>query len=106
MGMAERDRDRLKGVQPDLQGGSTQDEKGQETREDPPTPYVGLPWLAQIVKNPPAIRETPVQSPGWEAPLEKGNGNPLQYSWVSFLAQMVKKKKKKKNPNAMRKPWV
>ena len=28
--------------------------------------------LAQLVKNPPAIRETWVRSLGWEDPLEKG----------------------------------
>ena len=28
--------------------------------------------VAQMVKNPPAIQETPVQSLGWEDPLEKG----------------------------------
>ena len=28
--------------------------------------------VAQLVKNPPAMRETWVQSLGWEAPLEKG----------------------------------
>ena len=28
--------------------------------------------VAQLVKNPPAMRETPVQFPGWEDPLEKG----------------------------------
>ena len=28
--------------------------------------------VAQLVKNPPAIRETWVQSLGWEDPLEKG----------------------------------
>ena len=32
-----------------------------------------LPSLvAQLVKNPPAMRETLVQSLGWEDPLEKG----------------------------------
>ena len=31
-----------------------------------------LPWLAQLVKNPSAIRDTWVQSLGWEDPLEKG----------------------------------
>ena len=36
-----------------------------------------LPWwwaflVAQLVKNPPAMRETWVQSLGWEDPLEKG----------------------------------
>ena len=28
--------------------------------------------VAQMVKNPPAVRETPVQSRGWEDPLEEG----------------------------------
>ena len=28
--------------------------------------------VAQVVKNLPAMRETPVQSLGWEVPLEKG----------------------------------
>ena len=37
--------------------------------------------MAQLVKNPPATRETRVQSLGWEDPLEKGtNSYPLQYS--------------------------
>ena len=36
--------------------------------------------VAQLVKNPPAMRETWVQSLGWEDPLEKGKGYPLQYS--------------------------
>ena len=35
--------------------------------------------IAQLVKNPPAMQETPVQSLGWEDPLEKGC-YPLQYS--------------------------
>ena len=33
-----------------------------------------------MVKNPPAMKVTQVQSLGWEDSLEKGNGNPLQYS--------------------------
>ena len=36
--------------------------------------------MAQLVKNPPAIRETWVQSLGWEDPLEKGKAYQLQYS--------------------------
>ena len=28
--------------------------------------------IAQLVKNPPAMQETPVQFLGWEDPLEKG----------------------------------
>ena len=30
------------------------------------------PFVAQLVKNPPAVRETWVQALGWEDPLEKG----------------------------------
>ena len=30
------------------------------------------PWVAQMVKNLPAVQETQVQSLGWEDPLEKG----------------------------------
>ena len=30
-------------------------------------------FVAQLVKNPPAMRETWVRSLGWEDPLEKGN---------------------------------
>ena len=36
--------------------------------------------VAQVVKNQPKIWETRVRSLGREDPLEKGNGNPLQYS--------------------------
>ena len=28
-------------------------------------------WIAQLVKNIPALQETPVQFLGWEVPLEK-----------------------------------
>ena len=38
------------------------------------------PIVAQLVKNPPAVRETWVPSLGWEDPLEKGKATPLQYS--------------------------
>ena len=35
--------------------------------------YMWLPWLVALpVKNLPAMRETQVQSLGWEEPLEKG----------------------------------
>ena len=34
--------------------------------------YVGLPLMAQMVKNLPAVQETWVQSLDWEDPLEKG----------------------------------
>ena len=36
--------------------------------------------VAQLVKNPPAMQETPVWSLDWEDPLEKRYSNPLQYS--------------------------
>ena len=41
---------------------------------------VGASLIAQLVKNPPAIRETWVQFLGGEDSLEKGKGYPLQYS--------------------------
>ena len=38
-------------------------------------------FVAQLVRNPSAMWETWVRSPGWEDPLEKGKaGYPLQYS--------------------------
>ena len=36
--------------------------------------------MAQLVKNPPAIWETRVQSLGWEDSPGEGNDYPLQYS--------------------------
>ena len=35
-------------------------------------PYIYTSLIAQLVKNPPAIQETPVRFLGWEDPLEKG----------------------------------
>ena len=32
----------------------------------------GVSLVPQLVKNPPAMQETPVQFQGWEDPLEKG----------------------------------
>ena len=37
-----------------------------------PLQYSWASPVAQLVKNPPAIRETCVQSLGWKDPLEKG----------------------------------
>ena len=34
--------------------------------------YIWASFVAQLVKNPPAMRETWVRSLGWEDPLEKG----------------------------------
>ena len=46
------------------------------------------------------MQETPIQLLGWEDPLEKGIGYPLQYSWVSLMAQPVK------NPPEIWETWV
>ena len=47
---------------------------GRSTREgiDYPFQYSWISFLAQFVKNLPAMRETWVPSLGWEDPLEKG----------------------------------
>ena len=42
--------------------------------------FPGASLVAQMVKNPPALQKTRLQSLSWEDPLEKGNGYPLQYS--------------------------
>ena len=41
---------------------------------------VGFSLVTQMVKNPPAVQETQVQSLGWKDHLGEGNGNPLQCS--------------------------
>ena len=56
--------------------------------------------IAQLVKNLPAIQETPVQFLGQEESAGEGISFPLRYSWVSLVAQLVK------NPPAMQKTWV
>ena len=47
-------------------------------------------FIAQLVKNPPAMQETPVWFLGQEDLLENGLGYPLQYSWVSLVAKLIK----------------
>ena len=37
-----------------------------------PLQYSSASLVAQLVKNPPAMRETWIRSLGWEDPLEKG----------------------------------
>ena len=61
-------------------------------------PFTSL--IAQLVKNPPAIQETPLQFLGQENALGEGIGYPLQYSWTSLVAQLVK------NLPAMWETWV
>ena len=46
------------------------------------------------------MQKRQVQSLGREDSPGEGNGNPLQYSWASLVAQMVK------NPPAMQETWV
>ena len=40
--------------------------------------------LAQLVKNPPAIQETPVRFLGWEDPLEKGSATHSSILAIEF----------------------
>ena len=50
--------------------------------------------VALVVKNLPAMQEPQerqVRYLGWDDSPRGGYGNPLQYSWVSFVAQSVKK---------------
>ena len=58
-------------------------------------PYLrkGFPFfffVSSLMSPPPAMQENLVQFLGQEDPLEKGIGYPLQYSWASLLAQLVK----------------
>ena len=46
--------------------------------------------VARLVKNPPVMWETWVRSMGWEDPLDREKGYPLQDSWASLVAQLVK----------------
>ena len=55
-------------------------------------------WLG--AQNLPARQETLVWFLSGKDPLEKGIGYPLQYSWASLVAQMVK------NLPAMQETWV
>ena len=45
--------------------------------------------IAQLVKNPPAMQETPVRVLGQEDPLEKVEATHSS-SWASLVAQLVK----------------
>ena len=50
----------------------------------------GASLIAQLVKNPPAMQETPSLIPGSGRSAGERIGYPLQYSWASLMAQMVK----------------
>ena len=45
-----------------------------------PLQYSWNSLVAQLVKNPPAMRKTWIRPLGWEDPLEKGKCYPIQYS--------------------------
>ena len=47
--------------------------------------------IAQLVKNPPAMQETLVQFPGSGRSTRERIRYPLQYSWASFVTQLVRK---------------
>ena len=65
-----------------------------------PTPvFLGFPGGSDN-KESACNAETWIQSLGWEDPLEEEVGYPLQYSWASLVAQLVK------NLPAMGETWI
>ena len=56
--------------------------------------------IAQLVKNPPALQETPGSIPGSGRSPGERIGYPLQSFWASLVAQLVK------NPPVMQETWV
>ena len=64
--------------------------------------------MAQLVKNPPAMQETWVQSLGWEDPMEKGNATHSSI-WVRALGwenSLEKGKATHSSILAWRMPWT
>ena len=55
--------------------------------------------ITQLVKNPPAMQETPGPTPGLGGSPGEGIGYPLQYSWASHVVQL------EKNLPAMQGTW-
>ena len=53
--------------------------------------------VAQLVKNPPAMRETWVQSLGWEDPLEKGKATQSRVTFTFTFSQTQQQKKNLKS---------
>ena len=56
--------------------------------------------IAQLVKKLPAMQDNLGSIPGLRGSAGEGIGYPLQYSWASLVAQLVK------NPPATRETWV
>ena len=59
---------------------------------DYPLQYSWASLVAQLVKNLPTMRETWIQSLGWEDPLEKGKGTHSNIlAWrISWTVQSIK----------------
>ena len=52
--------------------------------------YKSVSLVAQLVKNLPAMQETPVRFLGLGRSAGEAIGYPLQYSWAPLVAQLVK----------------
>ena len=61
---------------------------------------MGASLIAQLVNNPICKGGDPGLIPGLGRSSGEGIGYPLQYSWASLMAQMVK------NPPTMQETWV
>ena len=86
-----------------------------------PLQYSWVSLVAQLVKNPPAMQETWVQSLGWEDPLEKGRllahftttHSILTWPQISFAEQSFKnisnillENRKTQLVNEAKKRWI
>ena len=56
--------------------------------------------IAQLVKNSPAMQETPAEEVGLGRSVGEGTGYPLQYSWTFLVAELVN------NLPAMQETWI
>ena len=65
-----------------------------------PSDLVGSSLIAQLVKNLLCNAGDPGLIPGLGRSTGEGIGYPLQYSWASLVAQLLK------NPPTMRETWV
>ena len=70
----------------------------------PSNMYFETFYIAQSVKNPPAMQETPQLIPGLGRSSGEGIDYPLQCSWASLVAQLVKNHLQCRRPAFS--PWV
>ena len=78
--------------------------------------YSGASLVAQPVKNPPAMQETPVQFLGWEDPLEEGMAthfsifgleNPMdREAWQAMVHRVAKSQTRLKQLSTHERAWV